>query len=384
MIKLAFYYHIPISLCKNNTIAIPSYLGVFIDALANEVEHLTLVMHEANSREAINCDYKVKSCNITWINLGYKTPSWHRALAHKKLLKNKLKELLIDYFLIRSPSPLAPYFHRYIPQHKIRFLIVGDYESGSLRKKSIRNIAIDYYIKFNSYLFKKAIQNTPILVNSPALFDKYKDLATSCKLVGTTTLSKQDFFERVDTCTGNVVRLLYTGRIDLQKGLLELVNVTGELINEGGLIELHLVGWEDNLEKPIETFLKSKAREMDISDKVVFHGKKKVGQELNQFYRMADIYVIPSYHEGFPRTIWEAMANSLPIIATAVGGIPRFLSHEEHALIITSKDEGALKNAIIRLKTDSDLRKTLIKNGRDLAANQILEILTKELVKSIH
>ena len=79
MIKLAFYYHIPISLCKNNTIVIPSYLGVFIDALANEVEHLTLVMHEAKSGEAINCDYKIRSCNITWINLGYKTPSWHRA-----------------------------------------------------------------------------------------------------------------------------------------------------------------------------------------------------------------------------------------------------------------------------------------------------------------
>ena len=132
-----------------------------------------------------------------------------------------------------------------------------------------------------------------------------------------------------------------------------------------------------------ENILKSKAKRIGILEKIIFHGKKKVGEELNQFYRLADIYVIPSYHEGFPRTIWEAMANSLPVIATDVGAIPSVLSNQKNALIIPPKDEVSLKNAIIQLKDDSFLRQKLIKNGRELASNQTLDILTKKLVDLI-
>lgn len=380
--RLAFYYHIPICIKDRGVIHIPSFLGVFVDALAQEVNHFILVMHQANGGEVQNCDYALTSKNISWINLGRKTPAWHRALLHKKLLKDKLQALDADCFLVRSPSPLAPYFHYYFPQNKISFLIVGDYESAldSKGNKSIRQLAMDYYLKYNSYLFKKAIQKTPILVNSPTLFNKYKDLAPSCNLVGTTTLSKMDFFERNDTCTRDVIKLLYTGRIDLQKGLLELVTIAGELINEGLPIELHIVGWEDVQEKPVEHHLNSKAKQHGILDKVFFHGRKRVGEELNQLYRMADIYVIPSYHEGFPRTIWEAMANSLPVIATEVGAIPKLLTHQEHALIIPPKNEKALKSELLKLINDSNLRQYLIKNARNLATNYTLDVLAKQMI----
>jgi glycosyltransferase involved in cell wall biosynthesis len=382
--RLAFYYHIPIW-SDVAGMRIPSYLGVFIDSLANEVGHLVLVMHEAHNSEISNCDYIVKSHNITWVNLGYKTPAWHRAVFHKKLLKNKLRELKVDYFLVRSPSPLSPYFQYYFPKKKIRFLIVGDYESSlnSQLNRTFRQVAKSYYLRYNTYLFKKAIRKTPILVNSPALFQKYKDLAPSCQLVGTTTISKKDFFEREDTCAGNIIKLLYTGRIDLQKGLVELVTVTADLINEGFPVELHLVGWEDKPDKPIEKQLLFKARELGIIEKVHFHGKKKVGEELNLFYKMADIYVIPSYHEGFPRTIWEAMANSLPVIASDVGAIPKLLTNEIQALLIPAKDPSSLKKAIVQLVGNSDIRKTMIAEGRKIAMDQTLDVLTKKMIKSL-
>ncbi|MCO1498175.1 glycosyltransferase, partial [Limosilactobacillus reuteri] len=81
-------------------------------------------------------------------------------------------------------------------------------------------------------------------------------------------------------------------------------------------IIIDIVGWEEQGSFSYEKALKQIAIENGIGEKIIFHGKKEIGPELNTYYRNADIYAIPSYHEGFPRTIWEAMANSLPVIAT--------------------------------------------------------------------
>jgi hypothetical protein len=74
--KLAFYYHIPL-VQENKALKVPGYLGVFIDALANEVDELHLVMHQARPHESAEADYTLKSKNIIWVDLGLKTPAWH-------------------------------------------------------------------------------------------------------------------------------------------------------------------------------------------------------------------------------------------------------------------------------------------------------------------
>jgi glycosyltransferase involved in cell wall biosynthesis len=94
--------------------------------------------------------------------------------------------------------------------------------------------------------------------------------------------------------------------------------------------------------------------------------------------------VIPSYEEGFPRTIWEAMANSLPVVATTVGAIPRYLSHQKDAILIKPKSTTDIANAIIALIENTELRKTLIRNGMIQAENNTLEFQTKQLLTIIN
>ena len=125
------------------------------------------------------------------------------------------------------------------------------------------------------------------------------------------------------------------------------------------------------------------AEHLGITNQVIFHGKKNIGEELNSYYRMSDIYVIPTHFEGFPRTIWEAMANSLPVIATKVGGIPHHLTHLKNAVLINPKQTNEIKLAIQKLVNDSTLRQNLIKTGRTLAEESTLEIQTKQLVNLI-
>ncbi len=383
--KLAFYYHIPITQ-KKEALYIPGFLGVFIDALANEVEHLYLIMHKSNASESISADYKLKNKNITFISLGLKTPAWHRAIFHKKILKQAVQKIdNCKALIVRSPSPLAPYFYKYLKNTTLVFMVVGDYMEAVKQTKAttFREKIVNLYLNYNHKKFKAVMKKVDVLVNSPTLFEANKNNAKTIHLIKTTTLSIHDFYTREDTCKNETIELLYTGRFDLQKGLVELVEATAELIAKNRNVRLHLVGWENDTTKPVEKLLLKKSKDLKIEDKIIFHGKKTIGIELHKMYRMADIYVLPSYHEGFPRTIWEAMANSLPVIATRVGGIPDYLTDKKNVLLIEPKKSKPIVHAIEQIINDKSLREQMIKHGSKIAKDATLEIQSKNIIKII-
>jgi len=383
-VNLAFYYHIPVTI-KVGKLFVPSYLGVFLDSLAGMVETLSLLMHESKpgSSDVEEADYPLMASNITWVTLGLKTPAWHRDLFHSKILPTAMRKIdHCDCIIVRSPSPLAPYFHRYAKQVRVVFMVVGDFgeEAQHARPKTLREWAVWKYVAYNDRMFVKAMKHTDVVVNSPKLFRKYQPISKSIFQIKTTTLSGNDFFERADTCQDKVLQLLYTGRIDPQKGLFELIGVLPQLLSKNFDVVLNLVGWEPDANKPVEQALLQKAAEFGVSKHVVFHGRKTVGADLNAMYRMADIYLIPSYHEGFPRTIWEAMANSLPVIASRVGAIPEYLTDRENAILIEPRKVEDIVDSILLLLKTPELRQKIISNGQTLANENTLEVQTKHLI----
>lgn len=382
---LAFYYHIPIY-SVNDHIYMPGYLGVFIDSLASEVDKLFIVMHEAKPHERAECEYTLTCKNLEWINLGFKTPAWYRTFSSNGAIRKKLNPIeLCDAFIVRSPTPLAIKFHRYIKRPHLFFMIVGNYieDSGHLKTSSFRNRVIYKYLHYYDKQFTYRIKHTDVLVNSPLLFEKYKAIAKSIELIRTTTLSQKDFYYRNDTCVGNEINLLFTGRIDPAKGLSELVQATSNIVRKSIPIKLNIVGWETDPIKPYEKELKILASNLGIASHVEFHGKKSIGEELNNEYRKNDIYVIPSYYEGFPRTIWEAMANSLPVIATNVGGIPKTLMDKQNVLLIEPKSIQEIELAIMEIVKNKELRMKLIHNAFHFASEITLEKQTQRMVNIV-
>ncbi len=383
--RLAFYYHIPLHF-KVGKLYAPAFLGVFIDELAKNVEELFVVMHDAVGNEIKAADYQLSAANIRMVSLGKKTHAFHRAIFSRAVLKNKLKEIEnCDAFLIRSPSPLAAHFRKHLKRPKIFFMIVGDYKAGAIQngKKGLKNFILYQYNHWVDKGFLKQFPTTDVFVNSPQLFEQYQEKAKSITLIKTSTLRREDFFEKTNEAILQPIKLLYTGRIELAKGLKELVEAT-EKLNQGGIqTELSIVGWEEKEDKPVEHFLIALARQLGIEQLVKFPGKKKVGVELNTEYRKADIYVLPSYHEGFPRTIWEAMANSLPVIATKVGGIPFYLENHENALLIDPKNSTEIAASVKALIESPTLVLRLIDKGLKLAKENSLEIQTQLIVKTI-
>ena len=383
--KIGFYYHIPASF-SNGKLKTSGFLGVFLDSMLDNVDFAYFFFHEANSNERMNCDYELKNQNYQFVNLGPKPPAWQRSFMPSKTLR-KIQPFvqIIDKFLVRSPSPLAPYFNQIVNQEKLHYLVVGDYGIGAKQKRkgSVRDRMVKLYLLYNDRSFKKILRKSKVIVNSAELYQQLSGKTFTLHQTRTTTLSKDDFFYREDTCNNATIKILYTGRIDLSKGLLELIEAFAKISSKNEALECHIVGWEENGDLKTTNLLKEKAKTLGVQTKLIFHGKKKVGTELNEMYRMADIYVLPSYHEGFPRTIWEAMANSLPVISTSVGSIPHYLKKDFHAILIDPKSTNQLFDAILELISNSDLRRKLIKNGHSIASENTLEKRTLELIQII-
>jgi glycosyltransferase involved in cell wall biosynthesis len=294
----------------------------------------------------------------------------------------------MDVMLVRAPSPLSPFLIlKYYKRIPFAMLLVGNYATSDddpslpfWKNKLIR--LFSYYIHFFQ---NKAVKNVKLFVNSQLLFQENEKRNRSLVLVKTTTLDKSSFYQKSEAeKIWNEVKVLYTGRIDLSKGLLLILEALSNLRSQGYKVEFHLVGWEtpgsNSVQKEIQTYSENKG----FGSFVFFYGKKKIGSELNEMYRNCSLFINASTGtEGFPRTIWEAMANSLPVIATSVGSIPYYLKDKEDALIITPKSVSEIEKAVIELIKNTDLREKLVKNGYELAMNNTLEIQASNLINEI-
>ena len=167
----------------------------------------------------------------------------------------------------------------------------------------------------------------------------------------------------------------------IAKGLLQIVEALALLVEHGEDVVLDLVGWPEHND-PVLNELEGLARTKHVDRRVHYLGGKSLGPELFNCYKQADIFVIASLFEGFPRTIWEAMAHSLPVVATRVGSIPAYV--EGAAELVQPKDVSGLANSISLSIHDSNRRKFLIREGRKLAKENTLERRSQELITALN
>ncbi|HEX6124094.1 MAG TPA: glycosyltransferase family 4 protein [Pyrinomonadaceae bacterium] len=92
-----------------------------------------------------------------------------------------------------------------------------------------------------------------------------------------------------------------------------------------------------------------------------------------RFFRIADIFALPSYVEGLPIALLEAMALGIPSISTNVYAIPEAVKDMETGILIPAGDAVALATAIVTLKNDLDLRKRLASVGREYVVQKFDE-----------
>ncbi len=126
-----------------------------------------------------------------------------------------------------------------------------------------------------------------------------------------------------------------------------------------------------------------KIKYFSLENNVELCGPKRYGEELFEYYRNTDIFVLSSHSEGTPRVLIEAMAFGSPIVATRVGGIPDIIEDGVNGILVEPREPISLANAIIDLIADDYKYKTISQNNISKAKNYTVDNLVKEMLKFI-
>jgi len=157
----------------------------------------------------------------------------------------------------------------------------------------------------------------------------------------------------------NVIRLVFLGFISENKGVFDLLPAFQAVLNSLVQKNIHLTiagnGEIDEAKKIVG--------QLGINSYVDVVGWIDTIQA-QELLETADIFVLPSYHEGMPVSVLEAMAWALPVITTPVGAIPELIQNGKNGMLVSPGDQAEFTKAILALCTDSDLRHALGKNAR--------------------
>jgi glycosyltransferase involved in cell wall biosynthesis len=142
------------------------------------------------------------------------------------------------------------------------------------------------------------------------------------------------------------LRLVYVGRLVRAKGLFEVIEALAQLQRAGREFTLSIAGGgQDQAE------LTAAAQRAGLGDRVRFIGSV-FGTDKYRLWLDSDVFVFPSYMEGLPYSLLEAMAAGCVPITTPVAAIPDVMRHGEHGLFVPVKDAGAIADAIATLDDD--------------------------------
>ncbi|EMA15949.1 glycosyltransferase [Haloarcula amylolytica] len=251
----------------------------------------------------------------------------------------------------------------------------------------LRSLLIGTPIKAYDQLFgKMSFNDDVVLLTIGDLSDAiggYGYDADSAHVI--TPLVPEELLVDEPTVSDHATDLLYVGRLSEEKAIDDLLRGFQRLDTRDDTVHLHVVG-----SGPSATQLKQLAAQLGITDAVTFHGFVPKGPDLWAYFDDADIFVLPSQTEGLPRVVAEAMARGLPVVTTAVGGLPELIDHGRNGMLVDPRNVDVLMDTIETVREDANLRFHLATEGQKTATQltfeanrqRLLEILSRALCKS--
>jgi glycosyltransferase involved in cell wall biosynthesis len=158
--------------------------------------------------------------------------------------------------------------------------------------------------------------------------------------------------------TNEPLEILCVGRLTPAKGQHLLIDAVDRLAQQGRSERLRLVGGG-----PDELSLREHAAHIELPESVIFEGA--VNQDrIRALFAAADIFCLPSFAEGVPVVLMEAMAMGIPCISTNITGIPELIRNGIDGHLVPPSDLDALVDALTTLMDDAALRQRLAASGR--------------------
>lgn len=151
------------------------------------------------------------------------------------------------------------------------------------------------------------------------------------------------------------------GRLSKEKGHIDLLESLSRLksIPRTGQFRMLIIG-----DGPEHASIVARVRQLGLSDVVSLVAFQT---DLNPYYTLADLLILPSHTEGSPNVLLEAMAAGIPVVATRVGGVTDIASEDVTALLVAKGDPDAMAAAVCRMLENRQLRVRLGKEGQQAA-----------------
>jgi glycosyltransferase involved in cell wall biosynthesis len=373
---LAIFTEVPVC-CQDDRIFIHFSFGLIVDALARRYKNVVLCAPTSYDIDVFRkrgraTEYCLMMDNIELIP----KPLYYNALSASHypiaITKAYIKTLKKSKFIFIRGMPafagllyfLAFVFHQR-PTHWIveNPITISKSHVSSNWRKYFLSLVYAYQDRFFNRMGRWLTKGA-FICNGEELGRIFHSPRTSV-IVSSTVLEK-DFFIREDTCLGEIIRLLFVGFVRPEKGIEYLIDAL-PLLKIKKQWRLTIVGsWGTIQDYKIK--LDSLIAFRKIADFINWEGYiSYFTGDLLKYYRSHDILILPSLSEGTPRVLIEARSNSLPVIATKVGGIPTSVKDGFDGILVPPKDSNSIASAIDRVEGDDELRRNLIRHGLETA-----------------
>ena len=225
--------------------------------------------------------------------------------------------------------------------------------------------------------FRFMARRFPVVVVGPKLAENYRAagrlLAVSVSLVAEEQIVDPEAAAAKPWSNGEL-RILTVGRLETEKNPLLLADVLARLRERDPRFRLLICG-----EGPLAADVQARLRELGVEEHADMLGYVPIDGGLLDLYRSSHAFLHVSWTEGLPQTLFEAFASGLPVVATAVGGVPAAVG--DAALLVEPGDPDPPAAELLRIASDEALRRRLIAAGVERVRDNTLEAESRRVAE---
>ena len=236
---------------------------------------------------------------------------------------------------------------------------------------------------FNKLAFRLIDKIIPITPWELNVINKYTSRKSRIKVIpnGTDGILykkvKNNRFKKINRIKEKYL-VLFFGRLNPTKGPEKLAKVAVNITKKRKDIAFVWVGPDEGKAEEVKSLIKPYKNMHYLGP---LRGKEKIAE----MYQSANVYVLPSYREGLPLTLFEAMASGLPIVASPVNGVPYEMKEPDNGFFSNYGDLESLERNILKLIEDKKLAKKISQNNfkksKDYDWNKIYKSYMEEYKK---